>query len=219
MGGGRRAALALAGTVVVSGCMIFPAPTPPVPLTKGEVAAVLKCQKSAKKAQLAFVRAKLGALESCVDGVLAVRMPFENGLTTSAEFDAGIAKMRTKCTKSYAKVAAASTKLVDAILKACTPAEAFVLGPYDALRFLAATDAVAEPAPSLAAFAGSLCTWTTELADAQLWHAAPRMLELLGYLGPEFVLLVDVSAGLPNTPLDPRCQPLSGIVPTPTPTP
>jgi hypothetical protein len=218
MGRGWSAAVGLLGGVLVAGCQVFPAPVPPVPLTKAEVAAVAKCQKSVKKAQIAFVKAKLGALESCVDGVLNVQLPFENGLTTSADFDAGIAKMRPKCTKRYAKVTAASTKLVDAILKACVPVETFVLGPYDALRFQSATDVIGDPALSIVDFAGSLCTWTAEFVDAQLWHAAPRLIELLGYLGPEFIVMVDVSSGLPNTPLDPRCLPLTGVVPSPIPT-
>ncbi len=208
---------------LVAGCLVFPAPTPPVPLTKSEVGALAKCQKTLKSAQLTFIKTKLAALEACVDGVLTVRLPFENGLTTSADFDAGIAKMRAKCTKSYAKIGAASTKLVDAVLKACTPVETAVLGPYDALRFQSAYSAVGHAPTTLVDLAGTLCTLTDEFADAQLWDAAPRMMELLQYLGPEFTQFFDASSGLPNVPLDARCLPLSGIpgstaTPTPTPT-
>lgn len=204
----RRAGALVAG-LLLSGCLVFPAPTPPVPLTKAEVGALAKCQKAVKKAQLGFIKTKLAALESCVDGVLNVRLPFENGLTTMAEFDAGLVKMRGKCTKSYGKITAASTKLVDAIVKACTPVETFVLGPYDALRFQSAQDAGGNPPASLAALAGALCTATEELADAQLWNAAPRLIELLSYLGPEYVVFFDATSALPNVPLDPRCLPLS----------
>lgn len=200
---------------------MFPAPTPPTPLAKGDVAAIAKCQKSTAKAQLGYVKARLAALETCVDGVLAARLSFENGLTTQGDFDAGIAKMRAKCTKVFAKVTAASTKLVDGIVKACTPVEDAIIGPYDALRFQAAFDVVADAPDSLVKAAGTICTMASESADAQLWTAAPRLMELLGYLGPEFVFQVSGPASeLPNVPLDGRCLPLQGIpgVPTPTPT-
>src|SRR5688572_16549579 len=128
--------------LALSGCFIFPAPTPPVPLTKTEVGALAKCQKAIKKAELSYIKTRLGTLGTCLDGILAVRLPFESALTTTEEFDAGIAKMRTKCTKGYGKITAASTKLVDAILKACTPVEALILGPYDGLRFVSAHDEV-----------------------------------------------------------------------------
>lgn len=205
---------------LVAGCLVFPAPTPPVPLTKSEVGALAKCQKTVKSAQSSFIKTKLAALESCVDGVLNARLSFENGLTTSAEFDAAIGKMRGKCTKSYAKIGAASTKLVDAVLKACTPVADAVLGPYDALRFQSAYASVGHAPATLVDLAGTLCTLTDEAADSALWQAAPRLMELLQYLGPEFTQFFDASSGLPNVPLDARCLPLSGApgVPTPTPT-
>lgn len=200
---------ALAIACFVSGCPVFPAPTPPAPLAKGDVGAVAKCQKAVEKAQHGFIKTKLAALGSCLDGILAVRLPFENGLAPQEAFDAGIAKVRGKCDKSYAKITAASTKLVDAILKACTPVEAAVLGPYDALRFQSAQDTTGDPPASLVQLAGALCTATEELADGQLWNAAPRLNELLGYLGPQYLVFFDASSALPNVPLDPRCLPLA----------
>ncbi len=201
----------LLASLCLAGCPIFPAPTPPTPLTKAEVAGMAKCQKAVEKAQLAFIKAQLAALGSCVNGVLNVRLPFESGLTTMEDFEAGLAKMRPKCTKSYAKVTAASTKLVDAILKACTPVETFVLGPYDGLRFLSGQDVSGDPPATLVALAGTLCTATVEIADMQLWYAAPRLMELLGHLGPAYVLPLGAETGLPNTPLDPRCAPLQDM--------
>jgi hypothetical protein len=64
---------------------------------------------------------------------------------------------------------------------------------------------------SLVALAGVICTSTVELADAQLWHAAPRLLELLGHLGAEYVRLFEMANGVPNVPLDPRCPPLQNM--------
>jgi hypothetical protein len=161
------------------------------------------------KAQLAYLKTRLAALGSCVDGVLKVRVPFENGLATQEDFDAGITKTRAKCAKSFAKVTAASTKLDDAVVKACTPVEAAVVGPYDALRFQAAFDMLDEVPATVAELAGRLCTMTSELADTELWTAAPRLMELLGYLGPEFVLEVTAAtSAFPNVALDPRCPPL-----------
>lgn len=205
---------------VAAGCPVFPAPTPPAPLAKGEVAAIAKCQKAVKKAQAGYLKTRLAALGGCVDGLLAARLAFENGLATQDEFDAAVAKMRGKCTKSYAKVTAASTKLVDGIVKACAPAEDAVIGAYDALRFQAAFDVLADVPDSLEKAAGTICTMTSETADAQLWTAAPRLMELLGYLGPEYVVEVSGAASqFPNVPLDPRCLPLQGLPGQPTPTP
>ena len=204
--GSALAALAL------SGCFIFPAPAPPVPLTKAEVGALAKCQKAITKAELSYAKTRLGTLGSCLDGILKVRLPFESALTTQEEFDAGIAKMRPKCTKSYAKITAASTKLVDAILKACTPVENLVVGPYDGLRFLAAYDQIGDPPATLSALVAGICAATTITSDVQLWHAAPRELELLGYLGPEFTFFFDMTSGFPNVPLDPRCPPITGTM-------
>jgi hypothetical protein len=200
--------------LALSGCFLFPAPIPPAPLTKAEVGALAKCQKAITKAELAYIKTRLGTLGSCLDGILKVRLPFESALTTQEEFDAGIAKMRTKCTKGYAKVTAASTKLVDAIVKACTPVESQIVGTYDGLRFQAAQVEVpiGDPPVSLAAVAANICAATTLTSDAQLWHAAPRELELLGYLGPEFIVFFDMDSGFPNVPLDPRCPPITGTM-------
>lgn len=213
-----RSVVTLVGCAVaalaLSGCFIFPAPIPPAPLAKAEVGALAKCQKAIAKAELAYTKTRLGTLGTCLDGILKVRLPFESALTTQEEFDAGIAKMRTKCTKGYAKITAASTKLVDAILKACTPVEALVLGPYDGLRFQAAHDQIGEPPTSLEGLAAIICALTTVTSDAQLWHATPRELELLGYLGPEFTVFFDMSSGFPNVPLDPRCPPITGTMMT-----
>lgn len=197
--------------LALSGCFIFPAPVPPTPLTKADVGALAKCQKAITKAELSYIKTRLGTLGSCLDGILKVRLPFESGLTTQEEFDAGIAKMRTKCTKGYAKVTAASTKLVDAILKACTPVEALVLGPYDGLRFQAAHDQVGEPPASLDALVATICGLSTVTSDAQLWQSVPRELELLSHLGPEFTVFFDMTSGFPNVPLDPRCPPITGM--------
>lgn len=218
----RAPVVAFVLVAFLAACEKFPPPTPPVtPLTKQQVSTVAKCQTAIKKSQLAFIKTKLAALESCVDGVLNLRLQFENGLTAQGAFDTGIVKMRGKCQKNYDKISGASTKLVDAIVKACTPAEEFVFGSYDALRFQ--SQSTTDPFGAIASvvdLAGHQCSLTEELVDTQLWLAAPRLIELLGYLGPEFVLVTDVNTGrgFPNVPLDARCPPLQGT-PTPTATP
>lgn len=52
--------------VAVSACTLFPAPVPPVPLTKSEVSGLAKCQKAIQKTELGFVKTKTAALNSCV---------------------------------------------------------------------------------------------------------------------------------------------------------
>jgi hypothetical protein len=204
---------------VLAGCPIFPAPTPPVPLTKSQVTAVAKCEQAVKKGRLGFIKTKLAALDASVDSMLALRLQFENGLIDQAAFDAGIPKLRDKAHKGYAKITAASTKFVDGVVKACTPVEEFVLGPYDALRFRSQTSFVGQSVTTTAELAGVLCTETELLTDAVLWETAPRNLELLGYLGAAFVFSFGTSAAAPNVPLDPRCLALNQLEPTPTATP
>lgn len=213
MAGCARVAI-VASCVVVSGCTIFPAPTPPAPLAKSEVSALAKCQKTIQKAQLGFVKTKVAALDSCVNGVLALRLPFESNLVTSDDVDAGLVKQRTKCVKSYAKITAASTKLVDAIVKDCTPAEAAIVGAYDGLRFQSLMTAMsATPPTDVVGLAGMVCAFAEMAADASVYTVSPRMMELLGYLGPEFITLSDSDSGFPNVPLDPRCPPVASSIP------
>jgi hypothetical protein len=207
-------ALVAAPCLLLAACAIFPAPTPPAPLAKSEVSALAKCQKTIHKAQLGFVKTKLAALESCVNGVLALRLPFESALITSEDVDAGLVKQRAKCLKSYAKITAASTKLVDAIIKDCTPVEVAIVGAYDALRFQSLmTELSATPPANVQALAGTICAFAEMAADAAVFTASPRMMELLGYLGPEFITLSDSDSGFPNVPLDPRCPPVATSVP------
>ncbi len=207
----------------VSACTLFPAPVPPVPLTKSEVSGLAKCQKAIQKAEVGFVKTKSAALNACVNGVLAIRLPFESQLISSEDFEAGLVKQRAKCTKSYAKVTAASTKLVDTIIKACTPVESLVLGPYDGLRLQSAFTSIGSGSgpPDTVALASAICALTELSVDAQVWVASPRLIELLLYLGPEFLAEADSDSAFPNVPLDPRCPTISGGppgFPTPTPT-
>jgi hypothetical protein len=192
--------------VSLAACRVFPAPTPPVPLAKPEAAAIAKCSKTLQKAQLGFVKTQEGTLASCLHGVLGLRLSFENGLATQEEFDAGLVKMRAKCRKGYAKITAASTKLVDAIVKDCTPAQTAVLGAYDALRFQSFFTEFTSSAPTTTdQLAGAICALTVDFGYAHVGAAAPRLMELLGYLGPEFFTLPEMDSGFPNVPLDPRC--------------
>jgi hypothetical protein len=201
--------LSLFPLVSLAACTVFPAPAPPVPLAKPEAAAIAKCQKTLQKAQLAFVKTQEGTLAACVNGVLSLRLSFENGLATQEDFDAGLVKMRAKCAKGYAKITAASTKLVDTIVKDCTPAETAILGTYDALRFQSFFTAFSLGTPTTAEqLAGGICAMAIDFGYAHVGAAAPRLMELLGYLGPEFFTLSDMDSGFPNVPLDPRCGPV-----------
>ena len=202
--------LALA-CVALTGCMKFPSPgaaTPP--LTKNQSADLAKCQQAINKAQSSFAKTQLSTLQKCLDGVLKVTVPFDNGVTAQEDYDAGIAKAAEKCTKGYDKIGAASTKLVDAIVKSCEPVADLVLGSYDGLRF--ALGGVGG-APSIEMLAGGICGATEALVDAQAFVGTPRMMELLASLGSEFVIESDdmSGSGFPNLPLDPRCPPIDVI--------
>jgi hypothetical protein len=210
---------ALCASFWLAGCQAFAPPTPPVPrLTKAQVKAVEACQETIKKAGLTFVKTKVGILESCVDQVLKLQLERENELIDSAHFDAGLEKARGKCTKGYAKITAASTKYVDAVIGKCVPVEEFVTGPYDALRLVSPNGLPGTGEQSVPVLAGNLCSEIELNADSLVWFAVPRMMELLGYLGPEFVAINDAMTGngFPNIPLDPRCPPIfNQVAPVP----
>jgi hypothetical protein len=216
--------LALLVSLSLPACQRFAPPTPPQPpLTKAQVSALAKCQTAIKKAQAAFVKVKLGSLDACVDTALNLQLAVENDLVDQQDYIAGLDKTKTKCTKGFGKITAASTKMIDAIVKSCTPVESLVFGPYDGLRFQTQLAGLPSgpPPTTIVGLAGVLCTLTEQYADAQVWQAVPRMMEVLAGLGPEFVHVLDQQSGtgFPNVPLDPRCIPFVAPAPNPTATP
>src|SRR5262249_22251726 len=156
-----------------------------------------KCQTAIKKAQATFVKTKLGSLGSCVDTALNLQLAVENDLLPQQDAQAALDKAKGKCTKGFGKITAASTKMIDAIVKSCTPVESFVFGAYDGLRFQSALATVPSGTPptTIVGLAGVLCTLTEEYADAQMWQAVPRMMEVLANLGPELVRVADQQSG------------------------
>jgi len=216
--------LAVLVCLAVPACQRFAPPTPPQPpLTKAQVSGLAKCQTAIKKAQAAFVKTKLGSLGSCVDTALNLQLTLENDLLPQQDALAALDKAKGKCTKGFGKITAASTKMVDAIVKSCTPVESFVFGAYDGLRFQAQLASLPSgpPPTTIVGMAGVLCTLSEEYTDAQVWQAVPRMMEVLADLGPEFVHVLDQQsgAGFPNVPLDARCIPFVAPAPNPTATP
>jgi hypothetical protein len=211
-----------AASLSIAACATFPSPgTATPPLTKNQASALAKCQQGASNAQASFAKTKTSALQKCLNDTLKITAAFENGVTTQADYDAAKAKIAAKCATGYAKITAASTKFVDAVVKACAPAEDLVLGAYDGLRWQSAFGG--SPGGSLEGVAGGMCTIIEAFVDGQVWTTAPRMMELLGSLGPEFVVETDMTShsGFPNVPLDPRCAPIEtlGSIPNPFPGP
>ncbi|HYC57098.1 MAG TPA: hypothetical protein VEL28_19360 [Candidatus Binatia bacterium] len=187
------------------------------PLDKGEAAELAGCQQALHKAQAAFAKVKVKSLHKCLQGVLSPTVAFENAVMTQAKYDAAIDAARARCTKGYDKIAAASTRMVDAILAACAPVEQLLVGVYDGLRMQALAEGSVD---SLVEIAGFVCTGTEAALDAQIVLATPRMVELLDILGPGFLQASSVlgEGGYPAVPLDPRCPPiesLGGMLPSP----
>ncbi|HYC54679.1 MAG TPA: hypothetical protein VEL28_07060 [Candidatus Binatia bacterium] len=202
----------IAACLLLAGCPQFPSPgaaTPP--LTQEQADALTRCQSSIAKAQNKFSRTKTKELQKCVLAVLAVKIPFDNGVTSSGEYAAAIAEITPKCAKGYAKITKASTKFVDAVVKACEPVEDLIGPDYDGLRFEAGIGSTSEGIEDLA---GDLCTLTEMSVDGAVWYVIPRTLELLDELGPDFVAETenDGSEGYPNVELDPRCPAISTFV-------
>lgn len=205
---------ALLGVLTASGgCAFFPPVPPAVPLTQTQITQVENCQKGVTAAGRAFVNTKLLKLEACVQEVLRWRLRFENGLIDQAEYDAKLEATRNKCRTHYEAITKASTTFVDDVIAKCQDAEDAVLGEYDALRFVLGGESLFGPPTTLEELAGGLCGAKEAGVDALLSVQMPRALEVLSYLGPEFVILEDgvptdpdtITTGFPNVPLDPRC--------------
>ena len=204
-------ALAFAGA---TGCYFDP-PTPPFPpLDDKEAGALFKCQNEIRKAGAKFRNTQLKTLEQCVTMGLKAQLAFENGVIEQAKYDGDLDKAAAKCATGFAKITQASTKLVDAVIKKCTPVAAFVLGSYDALRHQALAAENGQTVTSIENLAGRLCTVDQMFAILQLSLHSPRAIEILGRLDENFVSTSTngESASL-NLTLDPRCLDVVDVIP------
>lgn len=197
--------------ITASGCILAPTVPPDPPLTAEQVEAVAECQEAIKKEGAKFVKKKLNKLEKCVDDVLELQLQRENGLITQEEFDAQLAKVREKCLKGFASIQKASTKLVDSIINSCEPVEDLILPSdfttqYDPLQFQTLSAFLGgPPLESVEQLAGFICVGKELVVDGAVGFEVPRLCELLGLLGPEFVSDTGEGVCLPLIPLDPRC--------------
>lgn len=190
---------------------------PPPALTADQIKAVLNCQATIKSEGAEFTDFKEKNLDECLDEVLELQLPFENGQLDSAHYNAGLAKTRDDCAHRFNKIGAASSKLVDKIVAACTPVQSLILpfSGYDPLQFGALTRSesivlVAEAT----GLAGRICGAKELFVDALVALQAPRMAGLLKILdngtgqfaisGPPSSIL-GVPPTIPNIPLDSRC--------------
>lgn len=214
------AAFLITASVVSFGCDFGP-PTPPtVPLKQSQVSAVLNCQHTIKQQGQNFATVKLTNVEACLDEVLAAQVPFENGLTTSAEYQNALTSARRDCLTKFQLIGLVSTTMINDIVASCGPVENIILpsSGYDPLEFEALSnfaDSANPPLDNVTDLAGAVCGAKEEAVDWMVFLEVPRMGNLLDILnndttGGPFSYVSDETPynfEFPNIPLDERCNP------------
>jgi hypothetical protein len=189
---------------------------PTGPLSAGQVLGVLECQKTIKREALKFGAFKEWELDECLDATLEAQLGFENGLSNTSAYDSQLGGIRQDCTRRFKEIGAASTRLVDGIVAACTPVQSIILpaSGYDPLEFGALANELAISGGNAVTLAGEICGDKELLVDSAETTQVPRMVQLLNILdagtgqfavtGPQ-VPFLDLPTTLPNIPLDSRC--------------
>ncbi len=110
-------------------------------LTANQIPAVLNCQATIEWEGAQFARFKEDNLNQCLDQVLELQLPFENGQLDATHYNARLSQTRRECAQQFQAIGAASTNLVNNIVAACGPVESLILpsSGYDPLEFGALT--------------------------------------------------------------------------------
>jgi hypothetical protein len=209
------ASVLLAGLAAGTGCMpLFPAPEPPG-LSKKQANDVLACQVGLDVAGRKFVEHKMKELETCAQNILAIRLPFENEQISEDEYLKKLDGVRDGCNKNFKDIQTASTRFVDKVIDACDPVAEWILD-WDELSFLILNDETSgfPETGSVEELAGSMCTMKELIVDQMVFFQMPRLMELLSYLGEDYVVITsenDFPIGYPNIPLDDRCAPIQDM--------
>ncbi len=181
---GRKTSLAILLVVISligAGCVFFS--TPPDPgLTKPVIDSILECQEQIKKKGRAFIEAKLGNLEDCLDKVLKIQLLYENNLITESEFETRLAATRQTCLNKYNNITGASFTLANDISAKCQPAIIYTTS-YDPLQFQALASATGISITNGNELGGAICKAKEAIVDIAVGLQVPRMHELLGILG------------------------------------
>jgi hypothetical protein len=163
-------------------------------LTSEEAEALTKCQDAVAKSGQKFLNAKLKLIEQCgTERVEASLQCAAGNLACPDLLDAAEAT----CAKNFEKVAPASTKFVDAVLKACEPVETLIFDGSDPLAyqgliaFISSIVGANIVVTNLTELAGALCVGKELLVDAAAVLEVPA-----GFQNP-FELI--------GIPLDERC--------------
>jgi hypothetical protein len=199
---------------IATGCTFEPLgpESPTTTFTKNQLTDVLDCQKKIKVEGANFIAKKLGALEGCVDRVLAARLAEQHSIGNPKEIMQQIVDAKKACEGDFAQILSASKKFVDAVLSSCADVEEEVLGPDygDPLGFQRSgwwDPCDPEVVEDLAA---CLCAAYEIDVDILVTLHAPNaaglVADLFGFSDGD-----DFTAWLHTTYLDPRCGDFSSF--------
>jgi hypothetical protein len=190
---------------------------PSVQLTARQIQGVLECQETIKREGAEFTRSNEENLNQCLDELLELQLPFENGQINQAQYNRQLSEIRSDCAQDFKQVGLASTKLVNGIVDACGPVQSLILpnSGYDPLQFGALTRSLDIVLISDATgLAGRICGAKDLFVEVSEAVQEPRLVGLLEILdngtgqfatsGPPSRLL-GLTSTIPNIPLDPRC--------------
>jgi hypothetical protein len=189
----------------------------PEPLTSRQIQGVLNCQQTIKWKGAEFTSFKEINLDECLDEVLEVQLPYENGQIDADHYNRQLSEIRGDCESRFKQIGAASTRLVNGIVEACGPVQSLILpeSGYDPLQFGGLTRSLGMVLiDDATALAGRICGANELFVDAAEAVQVPRFVGLLEILdngtgqfaisGPSSSAL-SLTPTIPNIPLDSRC--------------
>jgi len=207
--------LTLGLIVATVGCATLPAPpAAQVPLDAAEDRALLACQGTMTRASTKLVGTALRKLDRCAGRAIALRLEEDRRLNsqTIAEFVARRALVLERCNADFARIGAASTRMVDAVVAACAPVEDLLLlddSRGDPLSFRTLSDVLGALGYANLQFAGVpelaglLCGADLAAAREALALHLPRVSDVArSYLGFDMDELGEHLHGF----ADPRCK-------------
>jgi hypothetical protein len=218
----RRSTAWLAGwlAAAAAGCATLPSPpAPQVPLEPGEARTLLACQSAMTRASASFVGTALKTLDRCASRAVRLRLEEDRRLnsTTIAEFVARRQQVVARCDADFARLGAASTRLVDGIVASCGAVEDLLLTDDtrgDPLSFRALDDLLRAIGrtelrfDSVAELAGLLCGADLTAAAQVVSVHVPRVSDVARtYLGVDKEGL----AGYLRAFADPRCKEVDDV--------
>jgi hypothetical protein len=183
-------------TGMLFGLLLANAPAAFAQLTTQQVQGISRCQDSIARETRTFARKAEEAFEGCSIAKLNPVLKAENGLITPERFGTDDTRATATCNRLFSGLATASTRYINAIVRACGPVEALVMAP--------------DPPPAGDPL-GLVDTWglstISEVAGALCGEALFLAAEVTSFSTvPRGADIASSDPGIPFPNIDPRCD-------------